>query len=419
MATQKEPSLRGTKQSVALVPKLRFKEFEGEWEQKKLGDVSSKVAYGMNSAAITFDGKHKYLRITDIDEETREFIPNPLTSPDGLIEDKFKMKLNDIVFARTGASTGKSYLYNPKDGDLYYAGFLIKVNILKANSYFIYSQTFKESYRKWVQVYSMRSGQPGLNAEEYKNLKISISQDEEQQKIANFLTAVDAKLQQLTTKKELLAQYKKGVMQQLFSQQLRFKADDGEDFADWEEKRLGEVVTRIGDGIHSTPKYDENGKYFFVNGNNLTKGKIIVNESTKKVNKSEFEKHKRDLGHNTILLSINGTIGNIAFYDDEDIVLGKSACYINLKNSINLYFTYYLLQSSSIQNYFYSELTGSTIKNLSLKTIRETKLKLPCFEEQQKIATYLSAIDAKIELVNMQITKTQQFKKGLLQGMFV
>ena len=409
MATQKEPSLRGTKQSVALVPKLRFKEFEGEWEQKKLGDVSSKVAYGMNSAAITFDGKHKYLRITDIDEETREFIPNPLTSPDGLIEDKFKMKLNDIVFARTGASTGKSYLYNPKDGDLYYAGFLIKVNILKANSYFIYSQTFKESYRKWVQVYSMRSGQPGLNAEEYKNLKISISQDEEQQKIANFLTAVDAKLQQLTTKKELLAQYKKGVMQQLFSQQLRFKADDGEDFADWEEKRLGEVVTRIGDGIHSTPKYDENGKYFFVNGNNLTKGKIIVNESTKKVNKSEFEKHKRDLGHNTILLSINGTIGNIAFYDDEDIVLGKSACYINLKNSINLYFTYYL----------YSELTGSTIKNLSLKTIRETKLKLPCFEEQQKIATYLSAIDAKIELVNMQITKTQQFKKGLLQGMFV
>src|SRR5690606_26661145 len=98
----------------------------------------------------------------------------------------------------------------------------------------------------------------------------------------------------------------------------------------WNEKYLVKLCFKISDGIHSTPNYDESGDYHFVNGNNLVDGTIIINESTKRVSKEEFLKHKRELGNNTILLSINGTIGNLSEYNNEKVVLGKSACYINI-----------------------------------------------------------------------------------------
>ena len=207
---------------------------------------------GMNSSAITFDGTNKYLRITDIDEDTRRFKPKPLTSPDGVIEDKFKLKCNDIVFTRTGASVGKSYLYNKSDGDLYYAGFLIKFNIVKADSYFIFCNTYTEKYNNWVHIYSMRSGQPGLNAEEYKNLKLNIPSLPEQQKIASFLSAVDEKINQLNQKANLLTQYKKGVMQHLFSGKLRFKTENGKDFPEWEFLNGNELFKTISDKKHNS-----------------------------------------------------------------------------------------------------------------------------------------------------------------------
>ncbi|MBL0113550.1 MAG: hypothetical protein IPP42_23060 [Saprospiraceae bacterium] len=109
------------------IPSLRFKGFIEEWTKKTLYDVSENVGYGMNAAATEFDGIHKYIRITDIDVSSYEFTPNPLTSPLGDIDEKFRLKQGDLIFARTGASVGKSYLYNPKDGALYYAGFLIKL----------------------------------------------------------------------------------------------------------------------------------------------------------------------------------------------------------------------------------------------------------------------------------------------------
>jgi type I restriction enzyme S subunit len=413
--SQKEPT--------SLKPKLRFKEFEGEWEIKKLGDISSKVAYGMNSAAIPFDGKHKYLRITDIDEDSREFKGSSLTSPDGLIEDKFKMKLNDIVFARTGASTGKSYLYNPEDGDLYYAGFLIKFNVSKANSYFVYSQTFKESYRKWVQVYSMRSGQPGLNAEEYKSLRISIPQGKEQQKIANFLTAVDTKLQQLTTKREKLSQYKKGVMQQLFSQQLRFKPDviarneaisqNETEFPDWEEKKLKDFV-KINQGLQIAiseryTKPVENG-YFYITNEFLRK----------KSEKQYFIKNPPNsviCNKDDILMTRTGNTGQVvtgvegAFHNNFFKIKFDSSCYKD--------FLFYFLTSVKTQHIIMSLAGTSTIPDLNHGDFYKIEIRLPSLKEQQKIANYLSAIDTKIATVQTQISNTKQFKKGLLQQMFV
>ncbi len=196
--------------------------------------------------------------------------------------------------------------------------------------------------------------------------------------------------------------------------QLRFPEFEG----DWNVKRLDEITSRIGDGIHGTPKYDENGKYFFINGNNLLNGEIIITDSTQKVSEDEFLIHCRDINNKTILLSINGTIGNLAFYNGEPVVLGKSAAYININEGVNINFIYTLLQSSRIQDFFYSELTGSTIKNLSLKTIRETKLVLPHSIEQQKIASFFTAIDQKISQLKQKKTLLEQYKKGVMQKIF-
>ena len=203
-------------------PNLRFKEFSDNWEIKKFSDVATDFMYGLNAAATTYNGRDKYIRITDINDELNTYSPHPLTSPEGTLVDKFKLSVGDIVFARTGASTGKSYIYDENDGNLYFAGFLIKASIQKANPHFIFYQTLIESYRRWIKIMSIRTGQPGINAEEYKQLKMSCPSIKEQQKIASFLTSVDSKISQLTEKHRLLKEYKKGVMQQIFSQQLRF-----------------------------------------------------------------------------------------------------------------------------------------------------------------------------------------------------
>lgn len=200
------------------VPKLRFKEFEdsGEWVERTLGEVSDNVMYGMNSAAIMFDGENKYIRITDIDDNTRLFSPNPLTSPDGQLDDKYFVNVGDILFARTGASVGKSYLHQKENGKIYFAGFLIRFTIKNANPYFIYLQTLTEKYQKWVSKTSLRSGQPGINAEEFKSYPILISSLPEQQRIASCLSSLDNLINAQSQKIETLKLHKKGLLQGLF-----------------------------------------------------------------------------------------------------------------------------------------------------------------------------------------------------------
>ncbi len=191
--------------------------------------------------------------------------------------------------------------------------------------------------------------------------------------------------------------------------------DDGE----WEEVELELLSLKISDGIHSTPVYDDNGDYYFINGNNLIDGIIIIDEKTKRVSKEEYEKHKRVLNQHTILLSINGTIGNISTYNHEKVVLGKSACYININDKkANQKFIINFLKTSKVNNFFTSELTGSTIKNLSLKTVKNTIIDLPSLNEQQKIADCLSSIDSLISAQSKKIELLKEHKNGLLQQLF-
>ena len=187
---------------------------------------------------------------------------------------------------------------------------------------------------------------------------------------------------------------------------------------DWTEKKLSEISNKISDGIHSTPRYDENGEYYFINGNNLIDSRIEFDENTKRIDLSEYLKHKSDLNSQTILVSINGTIGNLSFYDNEKIVLGKSACYVNLKSKENKIFVFYLLQTSSIKNHFNKELTGSTIKNLSLATIKNTKALFPSDKEQEKIASFLGAIDTRLTQLRRKHELLQTYKRGVMQKLF-
>ena len=183
----------------------------------------------------------------------------------------------------------------------------------------------------------------------------------------------------------------------------------------WEIKQLADLTTKISDGIHSTPKYTEKSDIHFINGNNLKNGSITISSTTKKVCPEDAENHRRDLSDRTILMSINGTIGNLAFYNNENVVLGKSACYINVNHDVDIKYIYYTLDSSKTQAFYTTELTGSTIKNLSLKTIKSTKILTPPLQEQQKIAKILTTWDKAINTTERLIDNSKQQKKALMQ----
>ena len=194
---------------------------------------------------------------------------------------------------------------------------------------------------------------------------------------------------------------------------LRFKEFEGE----WEKCTLENLSTEIGDGIHATPLYDDNGTYYFVNGNNISEYGITITPTTQRVTEAEaYRNNANILCSETILLSINGTIGNVALYKGEPIMLGKSACYINVSTKVNKHFIFHHLMMPKCQFYFTSELTGTTIKNLSLKSVRRTKVSLPNLKEQNRIAQLFDAINERIATQNKIIDKLQSLIKGIVDS---
>ena len=181
-----------TKKSDA--PAIRFKGFSDAWEQRKLSEMCGTFEYGLNAAAKEFDGKNKYIRITDIDDASREFLLSDLSSPDICLDgmSKYLLSSGDIVFARTGASVGKTYIYRENDGIVYFAGFLIRAKVNQDNdAEFVFQSTLSPSYEKYIRITSQRSGQPGVNAQEYGEYDLFAPSKEEQQRIGQFLRGID------------------------------------------------------------------------------------------------------------------------------------------------------------------------------------------------------------------------------------
>jgi type I restriction enzyme, S subunit len=185
----------------------------------------------------------------------------------------------------------------------------------------------------------------------------------------------------------------------------------------WDSKSLESITSKIGDGLHGTPNYSSTGTYSFINGNNLVDGKIEVTNETKMVDNQEFQKHRKTLTDKSILLSINGTIGNLALYYGEKIILGKSAAYLNVKSKISREFIYYSLQTLNVLNQFFDGLTGSTIGNLGLSAIRNTHIPLPQPTEQLAISSALNDIDKLCIGLNDLIKKKNNLKKAMMQAL--
>lgn len=187
---------------------------------------------------------------------------------------------------------------------------------------------------------------------------------------------------------------------------------------DWEQRELGEIAN-VGDGLHGTPKYEDEGEYYFINGNNLIEGRIQFTEETKHVSYSELSDNDKALNNLTLLMSINGTIGQLAFYSNESIKLGKSVAYIRFGNLAILSFYYGVLMTSNTQQYFNRRVTGTTIKNLGLNEIRNFKYPIPNGNEQDKIGKLIKSLDTLITLQQRKLEQLKQLKKAMLQQLFV
>ncbi|WP_369041073.1 restriction endonuclease subunit S [Staphylococcus chromogenes] len=394
------------------VPELRFPEFEGEWEEKKLGEVSNKLTYGLNAAATDFDGENAYIRITDINEKNRQININKLTSPSNYSEE-YLVENNDILFARTGASTGKTYIHNAKkDLKFYYAGFLIKSKVKEGySSEFIYQNTLTNKYNNWVDVMSVRSGQPGINSKEYSKFNIYFPSFNEQQKIGEFFSKLDHQIELEEKKLELLEQQKKGYMQKLFSQEIRFKDNKGNNYPDWK-------IVEIGDVLEERTERSGEGDMLSVTINNgIIKFDEIDRKDNSSKDKSNYRKvYKDDIAYNSMRMW-QGASGKSEY---EGIVSPAYTVTIPSENINPDFIAYYFKTHKMIHKFkINSQGLTSDTWNLKYRQLKDIKLNLCSKEEQNKIANLLIMYDKLINKQKHKLEILKTNKKGFLQKMFV
>ncbi|MEX5441083.1 restriction endonuclease subunit S [Acinetobacter indicus] len=404
-------------------PKLRFKEFNGDWTNKKIGDIAAKVGSGSTprgGAEAYTDTGIIFIRSQNVNND-RLLLDDTVYIPESthLKMSGSKVVANDILLNITGASIGRSCVV---PSDFTEANVNQHVCIIRTpndDPVFVQSFLSSENGQNSIQSKQAGGGREGLNFQAIRSIDFHFPPSkQEQTKIASFLSAVDEKINQLTQKQELLSQYKQGMMQKLFSQQLRFKADDGSEFGEWEEKAL-KTIARIYDGTHQTPNYVEDGVPFYsvehVTANNFSKTKFIAEDVF-------LDELKRvQLEKNDILLTRIGDIGTSKLIDwDVRASFYVSLALIKVDKNHNSSFVNQYIKSI----FFQKELHERTIhvafpKKINLGEIGLCLIRLPCLAEQTKIANFLSAIDQKIEVVAQQIEQAKTWKKGLLQQMFV
>ncbi len=376
----------------------KFKETEVgrvpvDWDVKTLEEITKDTSYGVAAEAIPYNGIHRYIRITDISDENGSFQPNPLTSP-SFFNEEHLVKENDLLVARTGASVGKTYLYNHKDGQLIYAGFLIKTNVFKADSKYVFYYTQTYPYKLWVLSESMRSGQPGINAEQLKSLTIPIPSLSEQQRIAEALSSIDSlidSLDKLIEKKRLI---KQGAMQELLTGKKRLPGFTGE----WEEKTLGDVCTPYKGKQINKDNLSETNTYPVMNGG---------------VSPSGFHSGYNTEA-NTIIISEGGNSCGFVNYINTPFWAGGHCYVLDIHNELDKLYLYHLLKFN--ESNIMSLRTGTGLPNIKKSALCEFKLTLtPLISEQRKIASILSSMDEDIAALEQKRDKYIAIKKGMMQ----
>lgn len=397
-------------------PKIRFKGFEGEWKEKALGDVVDEFKYGINAAAVSYDGENKYLRITDIDEGSRAFIKDELASPDADLSscNEYIMQDGDIVIARTGASVGKSYIYHPIDGKVYFAGFLIRARVNKnVDREFVFQNTLTDGFKKYIRFVSQRSGQPGVNAEELKSYLMNLPASlPEQRAIASYFTSLDAQIAASTSRLSSLKQIKAASLLNMFPQKgetvprVRFKGFQGE----WKERKLGEIA--IVNPKCDLPKSFEYVDLESVVGTEMKSHRREFRESAP--SRAQRLARKGDIFYQTVRpYQKNNYLFNL---DYSDYVFSSGYAQIQALKDERFLFT--VVQSDYFLKQVMDNCTGTSFPSINPTLLRNLIVYDCSIDEQRAIGQYFTALDAQITLHRERLEKLKQIKAACLEKMF-
>jgi len=409
------------------VPVLRFPGFEGEWGKNKLENIADLIGgYAFPSLRMTrikscfqvIKMSNLYGGILDL-ERNASYLETINSS-----EEKFRIRDKDILLSLTGTVGKRDFGYTvlivqPHNLYLNQRVGLLRVN-QESNATFLSSLTKTDKFQKKFHALAIggTGNQANVSLVDCRKLFFRFPSLPEQQKIASFLTAVDSKIEQLSKKKALLEQYKKGMMQKLFSQELRFKDEQGNEFPDWEEKRLGEIC-EVKRGASprpiSSPKwFDNDSEIGWVRISDVTKSTKYLKKTTQYLS-NEGIKKSRLVTKGNMIMSICATIGK-PIYTDFDVCIHDGFVVFDGLTAKKEYLFYHL---EFIQKRWYRYGQPGTQVNLNSKIVSNEIMPLPCSEEQRKIASFLSSIDKKINLISTELNHAQSFKKSLLQQMFI
>lgn len=406
-----------------IAPKLRFSEFKDEWQRKKIIEIADYVDYRGKTPTKTNTGillvTAKNIKFGYLDYETSQEFIN---------EDDFdevmrrgKVKIDDVLIT-TEAPLGNVALVDREDIALAqrvikYRG---KENI--SNNRFLLQKFLGEKFQEILTSKATGGTVQGIKGSVLHQIEISLPSLKEQTKIAEFLSAVDDKISQLSRQLELLKQYKKGVMQKIFSQEIRFKNDNGEDFGEWEKHSLKVLLNKIVDNRGKTPEtsLDEKIPLIEVNaiGNKSINYSKILKHVSNETYKTWFRSH---IEENDVLFS---TVGNTAmcsiFYGEKLACIAQNIVGLRANHQfITGDFLYYLLTEEKNNRLFKSIEMQAVQPSIKVSQMIDLVFNVPTIQEQEKIAEFLTAIDERIDHTTAQLTHTKQWKKGLLQQMFI
>ena len=338
----------------------------------------------MNAAAKNYDGVNKYIRITDIDEASSTYTDKDIVSPDGVLTDNYLVNNRDILLARTGASTGKSYLYKKSDGKLYYAGFLIRANVTTHDPYFVFSQLHTHRYWRWVSIMSARSGQPGINSQEYSSFPIYTTSIEEESKIAKLLSLLDERIATQNKIIDKLQSLIKGIAQKIVH-------------SNKTNVRLSECVECSSSTLQESDVC-EHGAYPVYGANGIVG--YLDNYNTE--------------GEAVYIIKDGSGVGTVSYVTGKCSATGTLNT-LQAKEGYSLQYLYYLLKVFNFEPYK----TGMAIPHIYFKDYGKAKFFCPSYTEQLQYAQSLSAIDSKLLVEKNILTSLSMQKKYLLRQMFI
>jgi|SaaInlV_200m_DNA_5_1039737.scaffolds.fasta_scaffold08275_1 type I restriction enzyme S subunit len=406
---------------VAQAPQLRFPEFSGEWEEKRFDSLYPTVRNGFVGVATPYYVEEGVPYLQGKNIKSGAINRNGLVYINESFHQKSKksqLRQNDIVMVQSG-HVGECAVITEEFEDTNCHALLVSTPTHDIDSKFYINYFYSKFGRK--KIYRITTGNTikHILSSDLKIQTVSNPSYQEQQKIAAFLTAVDTKIEQLSKKQELLGEYKKGSMQQIFSQAIRFKADDGSEFPEWKERRLGDVCSKAKSGgtPRSTTKEYYDGDIPFLAISDITRQGKYLTSASKKISQLGIDNSASWIVPiDTIIYSMYASVG---FVSINKIPLATSQAVINLivKDGYSIEFIYYHL--IEVKKTIHKFIETGTQGNLNAQTVKSLILNIPSLPEQAKIANFLSSIDNKIEQVGKQLDESKQFKKALLQQMFV